>query len=118
MRKLLLIFLIAGFTLLGCLSKGKGKKWLKVEPAKKFQKLEFKKIFEINRMYCKLCLPTAEGVLCLQSLDPHNKKFRLSLYDFSAKLIKQRDFLTGQGPNELMAAAFFCAWVTPDMKLE
>ena len=104
------------FLFFACGNESGTKKRLKVVSGKEFQRLEFKKVFETTLRYCKWCLPALEGVLCLQSLDSQNKKFRFSLFDFSGNIIKQKDFLTGQGPDEMLASIFSCAWVSSYMK--
>ncbi len=114
--KRLLVVITIGFLLSACSKEAGVKRKLNVVEGKKFHRLEFRKVFEITLHYCKWCFPVYKGVLCLQSLDSQNRKFRLTLFDYDGKVIKKRDFLTGQGPNELLASIFRCAWVRSDLR--
>ncbi len=109
------VLVVIIFSFFACKNQVSTHKKLVVEEGRAFHGLEFRKVFEITLHYCKWCFPTNKGVLCLQSLDSQNKKFRLTLFDFSGNVVKQKDFLTGQGPDEMAASIFACAWVREDM---
>ena len=72
---------------------------LSVEEGKRFEKFNFKKIWEINQ-WGGWCLACPQGIVREESLDKKGMEFNLELYDYSGKLKKKRMVIGGKGPDE------------------
>ena len=113
MRKAILISSL--FFLLSCGENIKVQR-LSVEEGKKFEKLNFKKVWEIN-LWSGWCLAVPQGVVCSELLDRSWKESQLKLYDYSGKLKKERKLIHGDGPNEIKAWNFDSVWLSSSGKI-
>ena len=113
MRKAILILSL--FFLLSCGENIKVQR-LSVEEGKKFEKLNFKKVWEIN-LWSGWCLAVPQGVVCSELLDRSWKESQLKLYDYSGKLKKERKLIHGDGPNEIKAWNFDSVWLSSSGKI-
>jgi hypothetical protein len=113
MRKAILILSL--FFLLSCGENIKVQR-LSVEEGKKFEKLNFKKVWEIN-LWSGWCLAVPQGVVCSELLDRSWKESQLKLYDYSGKLKKERKLIHGDGPNETKAWNFDSVWLSSSGKI-
>ena len=113
MRKAILILSL--FFLLSCGENIKVQR-LSVEEGKKFEKLNFKKVWEIN-LWSGWCLAVPQGVVCSELLDRSWRESQLKLYDYSGKLKKERKLIHGDGPNEIKAWNFDSVWLSSSGKI-
>jgi len=113
MRKAILILSL--FFLLSCGENIKVQR-LSVEEGKKFEELNFKKVWEIN-LWSGWCLAVPQGVVCSELLDRSWKESQLKLYDYSGKLKKERKLIHGDGPNEIKAWNFDSVWLSSSGKI-
>jgi len=113
MRKAILILSL--FFLFSCGENIKVQR-LGVEEGKKFEKLDFKKVWEIN-LWSGWCLAVPQGVVCSELLDRSWKESQLKLYDYSGKLKKERKLIHGDGPNEIKAWNFDSVWLSSSGKI-
>ena len=84
---------------------------LRVEEGKKFEKLNSKKIWEID-LWSGWCLAFPQGVICSELLDRSWRESQLKLYDYSGKLKKERKLIHGDGPDEIRVWNFPSVWLS------
>ena len=113
MRKAALILSL--FSLLSCGENIKVQR-LSVVEGKKFEKLNFKKVREIN-IWSGWCLALPQGVVCSELLDRSWKESQLKLYDYSGKLKKERKLIHGDGPDEIKVWNFNSVWLSSSGKI-
>jgi hypothetical protein len=113
MRKAVLILSL--FLLVSCGENTKVQR-LSVKEGKKFEKLNFKKVWEIN-IWSGWCLAIPQGVVCSELLDRSWKESQLKLYDYSGKLKKERKLIHGDGPEEIKAWNFDSVWLSSSGKI-
>lgn len=90
---------------------------LSVDKGKKFDRLNFKKIWEIDFPFANACFPCPNGILFIEIMDRGWSEFKLHLYDYSGELKKQRILKSGQGPNEIQALNYNTAWISSSGKI-
>jgi len=89
---------------------------LRVEEGKKFERLNFQKVREIN-LWSGWCLALPQGVICSELLDRSWRESQLRLYDYSGKLKKERKLIHGDGPDEIRVWNFPSVWVSSSGKI-
>lgn len=113
MKKALLILSL--IFLLSC-SEDKQVQNLSVEKGKRFDKLSFQKIREID-FWSGWCLALPQGVICSELQDRSWKESRLKSYDYSGKLKKERKLIHGDGPDEIKVWNFDTVWLSSSGKI-
>jgi len=113
MRKVVLILSL--FLLVSCGENIKVQS-LSVVEGKKFEKLNLKKVWEID-LWSGWCLALPQGVVCSEILDRSWKESQLKLYDYSGKLKKERKLIHGDGPDEIKAWNFDSVWFSSSGKI-
>ena len=89
---------------------------LYIEEGKKFEDLNFKKLWQID-LYGGWCLALPRGFICSELLDRSYKESQLKVYDYSGKLIKERRLIHGDGPDEIKAWNFNNVWLSSSGKI-
>jgi hypothetical protein len=89
---------------------------LYIEEGKKFENLNFKKLWQID-LYGGWCLALPRGFICSELLDRSYKESQLRLFDDSGNLIKQRKLVHGDGPNEIRVWNFNTVWLSSSGKI-
>jgi hypothetical protein len=89
---------------------------LYIEEGKKFENLNFKKLWRID-LYGGWCLALPREFICSELLDRSYKESQLRLYDESGKLIKERKLVHGDGPDEIRIWNFNNVWLSSSGKI-
>jgi hypothetical protein len=89
---------------------------LYIEEGKKFENLNFKKLWRID-LYGGWCQALPRGFICSELLDRSYKESQLKVYDGSGKLIKERKLVHGDGPNEIRVWNFNNVWLSSSGKI-
>jgi len=89
---------------------------LSVEEGKKFEKLNFTKVGEID-LWSGWCLALPQGVICSELQDRSWRESQLKLFDYSGKPKKERKLVHGDGPDEIKAWNFDSVWVSSSGKI-
>jgi hypothetical protein len=89
---------------------------LHVEERKKFDALDFVKIFQID-LYGRWCLACPNGIVCSENLDRNNREYKFSLYNYSGALIRDRRILAGQGPTDIQGGNLNTVWLSSSGKI-
>lgn len=89
---------------------------LSVEKGKRFEKIHFKKIWEVT-LYGGWCLALPQGIVCTELLDRSWKESQLRLFDYSGNLKKERKLIHGDGPEEIKVWNFDTVWLSSSGKI-
>jgi hypothetical protein len=89
---------------------------LSIEEGKKFEKLNFKKVWQAD-LYGGWCLAVPQGIVCSELHDRSYKESQLKLYDWSGKLLKERKLIHGDGPKEIRVWNSNTVWLSSSGKI-
>lgn len=89
---------------------------LKVEDGKKFRGISIKKIWE-GELYGRMVLALPQGILLDEIQDNIGNEHKLMLFDYNGNLIKVKNLLSGQGPNEVRILTLENVWLSSSGKI-